>query len=292
MNIDSNNHITLVDAHVHIYECYTLPVLLNAVVRNFERVALRIRRDDQYSGVLLLAEARSDQWYRRLTEFVDGGTLIGESGNYEWRFERLGSGECGVRCMRADGATILVVAGRQIVTAEGLEILALLTEGTIDDGLEFDIVMRSIRESGGIIVLPWGVGKWLGKRGRIVTRILQSNEGNDLFLGDNSGRPVFWGTPAHFARAAARGIRILPGSDPLPLASQYSRIGDFGFRLDHKLSDTYPIKDLRSFLVRPGTSISRYGHLESPVQFFKNQFLIRVRKTKLSTSQHSNGIKQ
>ena len=37
--------------------------------------------------------------------------------------------------------------------------------------------------------------------------------GDGFFLGDSAGRPFFWRRPRQFARAARRGIRILPGGD-------------------------------------------------------------------------------
>lgn len=52
------------------------------------------------------------------------------------------------------------MAGRQIVTAEKLEVLALGTDLDIDDGRPIREVLSLVTENGGLPVIPWGAGKW------------------------------------------------------------------------------------------------------------------------------------
>ena len=64
------------------------------------------------------------------------------------------------------GQDLSIVAGRQIVTAENLEILALGFDAGLDDGLPIDEVILAVQAAGALCVLPWGFGKWTGKRGQ------------------------------------------------------------------------------------------------------------------------------
>ena len=108
----------------------------------------------------------------------------------------------------------LLIAGRQIVTEENLEVLALLTDRKFEDGLPLQEVIQTVRENKGISVIPWGFGKWMGRRGRFLESALEEAENSELFLGDNSGRPVFWSRPSHFRLriSSPRKFRIQGGS--------------------------------------------------------------------------------
>jgi hypothetical protein len=164
------------------------------------------------------------------------------------------------------------------VTAEDLEILALCTDANFPEGLPLDATLDLVQRAGGMPAIPWGAGKWLGKRGAIVRHSLESQASGKLFLGDNSGRPVFWGTPRHFELAQQRGIRVLPGTDPLPFASEYWRPGSFGFALSETLTPEHPAGDLKRLLVDPSTVLSPYGSLENPYRFVRNQIRMQLRK--------------
>ncbi|MEM1170460.1 MAG: hypothetical protein AAGJ08_15610 [Cyanobacteria bacterium P01_H01_bin.35] len=67
---------------------------------------------------------------------------------------------------------IFIIAGRQIVTAEKLEVLALISDSEFADGLPLETTIKNIVSKNGIPVLPWGVGKWIGKRGKILQKLL------------------------------------------------------------------------------------------------------------------------
>src|SRR5690606_24444018 len=174
---------------------------------------------------------------------------------------------------------LLLIAGRQIVTREGLEGLAVRTDRRLDVGRPTDDTIRRIRAVGALPVLPCGVGTWLGRRGRLVKRVVGGGEGTATrpHLGDNSGRPVFWPRPLPFRRAERRGLKVLPGSDPLPIASEAARVGRFGFGLSGALSGERPAADLLRRLDEPGQPVFAYGELERPLRFLRNQIRIRLR---------------
>lgn len=170
---------------------------------------------------------------------------------------------------RADPA--LVVAGRQIVTAEGLEVLALACCDRVEDGMPTRALVARLLAQDAIVVLPWGVGKWLGKRGRLVRDLLATYPAGTLFIGDNGGRPSAWPMSA-FPRA-----RVLSGSDPLPLPGSARRIGTFGTILSARLSRDHPLRDLKAALRNPAQPLVPFGRPASLARFGRDQLRLRLR---------------
>jgi hypothetical protein len=132
---------------------------------------------------------------------------------------------------------------------------------------------------GAIRVIPWGAGKWLFGRGRLLDELIDSTRpGDGLFLGDSAGRPFFWISPAHFQRAARRGIRVLRGTDPLPFPTQVSRPGSFGFRLAWPEDRAPSAESIKAALRRPDAQLTSYGRLERLVPFIRHQVAMQRRK--------------
>ncbi|MCX5871552.1 MAG: hypothetical protein NTY00_13200 [Deltaproteobacteria bacterium] len=174
------------------------------------------------------------------------------------------------------GEEIYLVAGRQIVTAEKIEVLSLFCNTSINDGPSLNETVNSIRQRDGIAVIPWGVGKWLGKRGKILQDFLAGYEEKGVFLGDNGGRPCFWPTPSLFHLAREKGISVLSGTDPLPLPHEATRVGSFGFFLDHHPLDmTSPATSLRDLLITGQETLYPFGRLQDIKSFFTNQLQLR-----------------
>jgi hypothetical protein len=96
-----------------------------------------------------------------------------------------------------------------------------------------------------------------------------------LFVGDNGGRPAFWPTPRPFTTAAGRGIRLLPGSDPLPLADEELRVGSYGAMIEGTCSSDQPAEGLRTLLARNSTVITPYGKRPGALRFFRTQIALR-----------------
>jgi hypothetical protein len=107
-----------------------------------------------------------------------------------------------------------------------------------------------------------------------------------LFLGDEGGRPIFWGYPQHFARAARLGVRDLPGTDPLPFPHDVTKVGRMGFRVHIDLDRTHPAASLLSALRRPDITFQRFAALESPLRFVRNQIGMQLRKRRLAFRHH------
>ena len=262
------------DAHVHIQENFNLDQFLLYALNNFERQRLATASQVSSAYFLLLTEAKSMDFYSLLSEQARQGTGPLTAA---WRVRVTGEEEALLlqHASKPD-ARLFVIAGRQVVTRERLEVLALAFRPKIADGEPLADTVDVIRKGGGLVVLPWGVGKWLAKRGRLVADFLQNADPYGLFVGDNGGRPSFWPRPAVFDLAAQRNIRLLPGSDPLPLDGEERRAGTYGAMVDGDCSDVAPVADLKGLLLDNRTAISPFGKRQGAWQFFRTQLGLRL----------------
>lgn len=265
----------LADAHVHLHRCFDVGRVLDAARENFQAVARRSPQPGDYVGVLFLTEMQSEQRFKALYAAA-AGSETNPSGS--WSLHR--TQESGSLLARhPEGSLLVVLAGRQVVTQENLEVLALITDQSFADGQPLPDTLNAIAAAGGLPVLPWGVGKWLGRRGRLLQQVLESDAAPSLHLGDNSGRPMFWPRPPYFKTAEQKGLRVLPGTDPLPLSSESSRPGQFGFAIAGTLDLARPGDSMKALLLDANRSIQPYGRLETPLRFFWNQVSLRYQKT-------------
>lgn len=267
----------LVDAHVHIYDCFKLDVLLDSALENFCNAADKLGLKSAFNGVLLLTETRRHNWFLDARErCLKNKPVVSSESGWELQTTPDSNTLLAKKCNSAlrENNELYIIAGRQVITAEGLELLALATENSFNDGMPATVAIAAVRETGAIPVFPWAVGKWLGVRGKILSDLLSRDV--DLFLGDNSGRPVFWRNPSHFREAARLDMRILPGSDPLPFESESRRVGSFGFAMTGTLSRTQPSSDLKRLLLAKTMQLQTYGRLESPIRFMANQLRLRL----------------
>jgi hypothetical protein len=267
----------LVDAHVHIYDCFDLERFFDAAMRNFQSAARLIENGrDQFSFFLLLTEGAKQNWFQLISDKV---AVLGSIHCGKWIIypseERI---TLIAENNSSSGQLIYLVAGRQIVTAERLEVLALFSDQFFEDGKPLNNTVEVVKKNGAIPVIPWGAGKWFGKRGNVLKKYLGLYRGKDLFLGDNGGRPGFWPTPSLFRQAKLTGLRILPGSDPLPFSSEQMKPGSTGCTLTGSIDAFCPAKSLKKMIVDPETQISVYRKQETTLRFFRNQIAMQIVK--------------
>ena len=261
---------TYVDAHVHIHDCFDLQQFFDAAARNFALHTSKNSSTTSNTYILCLTESYGAEKFEELARRANVKPASVRASEASWSFRHSNDDKCLV-AVHPDLGEIVVVAGRQIVTAERLEILALGSVGKWEDGLAVSDVVQSVIDSGSIPVLPWGFGKWLGRRSGTVASLIEKFDDGSLYLGDNSGRPGIMPVPAEFTVASGSTMRILPGSDPLPFKSEYDRAGSFGFYTDDVSNREGVWSGLRTMMQQGDGSIHRYGSLESPLRFVRNQ---------------------
>jgi len=264
----STQHTTLlVDGHVHLHQCFDLSDFLASALDNFCAQGQQVEVPLPITGALLLAEVSGVNAFADLVK--QQNTLNQQLS--EWEICSTQE-NFSVWAKHTDGHSILLTAGRQVVTAEGIEVLALITDATIEEGRSLPETLTAVEQAQGLPVLPWGVGKWMGKRGKLVQAELQSAQYDHLFAGDNGGRPGFWTLPNFFQQRPQ-----IPGSDPLPLSGEASRAGSFGFVTKGKLDYNKPGESLKHILRQTQPFIQPYGKSLSPFAFIKVQSLLRMK---------------
>ena len=271
----------LIDGHVHFYPGFDRDLFLDNALANFRRAADSLRASTEYAGWLLFAESAGMNYFRRFRDAA-GRTAA------HWRFERTGE-EASLIARRDVDARLLLVAGRQIVTAEGLEVLALCCDSEMDDGQPLPAVVRTASGLDAIVVLPWAFGKWWYRRGNLVDHFLKSPQASEIFLGDNGGRLRFGPRPRLFRVAEPRGIRVLPGSDPFPLDTDVKRTGSYGFVIDGTIERSRPAASLKRLLRDGVTHPLPYGNLIGMTEFCRNQLLIRLNAQRIRVRRAASG---
>jgi hypothetical protein len=169
-----------------------------------------------------------------------------------------------------------VIAGRQVVTRERLEVLALGTVAPLRDGESIETTLGAVRDAGAAAVLPWGVGKWLGARGAIVARVLADPQWADVFLGDNGNRLTLGPEPPHLTTARRAGRGVLPGSDPLPLPGEETRVGSYGFAVEVALDTLRPAAALLT-LLKSGAAFVTFGRRTALPRFIGRQLALKLK---------------
>jgi len=266
----------LIDSHVHIYDCFDLSRFLAGAWKNFDAAIQRHHYDESSLRVLMLAETSKDHWFQRIFDSISetSGNAMSVAG--KWRFRCLPGDDCAVVADGANGEALLLIAGRQIVTLEKIEILALGTRQLFPDGLPLEEVSQQVTASDALSVVPWGVGKWLGRRGRIVRKFVETSAESGLFAGDIGGRPTLWPRPRTLRFAESIGIKVLPGSDPLPLESEAVRAGECGVYLDCHIDMAQPTYEIKEALRATSSELSPFFRGENLARFLRNQISIRL----------------
>jgi hypothetical protein len=267
----------VVDAHVHIHPCYRPDELLSNAYSN-----LSAAQDGRAAPALylLMTEGAGDDYFGVLHALGAGNEGAERLELGPWA---MAPTEEGNSVIAVSGARqLFIVGGCQVACREGLEVLVLGTSRRLPDGLAIREVLTETASWGVPRVIPWGPGKWLFRRGRLLSALVEEFRGPSLFLGDEGGRPVFWGYPRHFGRAARLGVRDLPGTDPLPFPHDVTKVGRMGFRTRIDLDRSHPAASLLTALAREGTDPERFAILESPLRFVRNQIGMQLRKRRLT----------
>jgi hypothetical protein len=269
--------LVIVDAHVHIHDCYVLEEFFDHAFTNLRAVSDSLGAASDFIGILMLTEAAEEDYFSLFAQSAGPKKLSADSGSLgPWNFET--TDESSSLVVTDGHKKLILIAGRQVKTAENLEVLMLGTEHKLSDGQPIHNILEQGRQSDTLLVIPWGAGKWWFNRGTLMSELIRSADPEDFFLGDEGGRPIFWPTPKHFKEALKRGFRLLQGTDPLPFTWESKRVGTYGFWLQGPLNCSKPTTSVKIFLRDHKVDLHPFGKLETPLQFFLNQIGLRVRK--------------
>lgn len=265
------------DAHVHLHDCFDSAVFIEGAYANFDKAAAGCNQAGSFIGVLLFTEGSGEHGFDRLLEQVARQRRGYASGLGAWKGHETEESASLYLTKGAD-KTIVIVAGRQVVTRERLEVLALGTRQSFEEKASIEDLIHHVAGEGALPVIPWGFGKWTGARGKHLRRLVEAATLPPFFLGDSATRPSFLPRSPIFSLAEERGIRNLPGSDPLPFKREAQRAGRCGFILHHTLDKRCPGQDLKRLLGDPSVMIRQYAMQETPFRFMRNQLAMQFRK--------------
>jgi hypothetical protein len=224
----------LVDFHVHCYGFYDLNLLLRSVERHVSR-AFGVESGDD---VLLCLTERSgeflfDSWSQ--SGWVDAARSMACQIADDGLSVSMPLGAPG-------GRRVHWLSGRQLVTAERIEVLALALRGTLAEGLPLADTVEAVNAAGAVAVLPWSPGKWSFERGRLIQKVLAA--GGTFALGSTAMHRWMWRDHALLEAYRTR-YPVLPGSDPLPLKGEESQVGRILSRVP--ISGALPGSELREW---------------------------------------------
>ena len=268
--LTSNRQTLLpVDGHVHLHPGVDLGIDLDAAIEHARRASRERPSVEPDRIVLCLVDPEEGARFSALRG------RAGEADVDDWRLcttEESGS----LLAERNDGARAAVVAGRQIRTADGFEVLLLASDRPLSSGEPLELTVRRGVAEDDVVVLAWGFGKWWFRRGRRLRSLLRSPAGERVFLGDNAGRLPCGPHLGILREARRRSVPILPGSDPLPLPGHEQRVGQYGFLVSRFDLTHRPAAMLRSRIQSLDAQPCRYGTLDSPHRALLSQLRLRL----------------
>jgi len=268
--------VLFVDAHVHIYDVYDLDALFDSAVENFGRAARAAGVAElPRESMLLLTETARDHAFDALAS--------GERSPARWRIATTAEPAV-LRAYLDPQTSIWLVAGRQVATREDLEVLALGTTRRFPDREPIEVSLAASEESAALTALPWGFGKWWGARGGIIERLMRAPRKSAIFLGDNGGRLSMSTRPRLFRVGERSGLKVLPGTDPLPFRGQERRVGSFGMMLPDWDSRGRPLEQLTARLRAAPATPREFGGLTGIIPFVKLQIAMQMRKRRGATA--------
>lgn len=257
----------VLDGHVHFHPFFDVDEFLERGWRNLGEGAEAAGHGVSGSRVLLLADPGADDPLRPFARW-----------NGRWEIDRTAEEES--RLARIDALEIFLVAGRQIRTSDGLEILALCTSQTFANERPFEETLAGVRAGGALPVVPWGFGKWWGRRGRLLERALLGGRLSGVYLGDSVWRPRWPRPPRLFRLARRMGVGILPGSDPLPLPGQVESVGSAGGVVRGTFDRDRPSDSVRRLLLEERVPVEPLGRRASVAACLAAQLRLRAGRSK------------
>jgi hypothetical protein len=265
----------ITDGHTHIYPCFDLDILVEAAFTNFTRVSTTGAHD--VAAVMFLADSGRTDSFRELAALASGQETAEPPNARPWNVQPTNE----TTALKLDhhdhpDISLFIIAGYQVVTSEKLEVLGVGLQARPEEGEPLKKTVETILAAGGLAILPWGVGKWLGKRKGILDAYIREHSAANLFVGDNGNRPALWPEPALLKSPEKGSPQVVSGSDPLPLAGEESRVGRFGSIIHAVLDKEWPTKSIIASLSDQRARITPFGRPQSLIPFIRQQLKLRL----------------
>jgi hypothetical protein len=259
----------LLDAHVHFQAVFAAVPFLDAAAANLRRGAAALGLPAATPLCLAFGDAPGQPGVEGLLAAVSGGTAA------PWR--RVETADPAAASVRRDGELLYLLRGQQLVTREGIEVLALACGGQVAAGRPLAETCAAARRLGAVVVVPWGFGKWTGERGARLRELLTAASPGELLLADSAARPASWPRPALLCAAERRGLGVVTGSDPLPLRRHARRAGRCGSFVAGDFDPARPAASAARLLARLSGRAPGFGRRTGLAAFLADQTALRLR---------------
>lgn len=248
----------VLDGHVHIYPVFDVSMAVQTALKNFALCA-----NDAAVKVWLLTERSDCHFFADLKDTKIEGYVFQPNLEAESFL---------VRDAKTDALLLYILAGRQLIAKENLEICALGSTVTVADkelGAK-DLILK-VLENNGVPAINWAPGKWFGDRGKVVRSLFQEFTPENLLISDTTMRPTVWPTPKIMAAAMKKGFKVIAGSDPLPFSGEEKYLASYASKISGDFDADRPADAVRKLLLERGTPIIRCGKRSGPFAFMKRQ---------------------
>jgi len=222
-----------------------------------------------------------DLSFNELANIADAPDDAKRIGLEDWKIHRT-TEAISLRLSAAQGKELYIIAGKQLRSSERLEILAVGNDLPEAEVTPFcDLLNRChTGESDRIIIIPWGFGKWTGRRRQLIEKTIETADPESLYFAENGNRLKFWPETSLLRLARNRGFRILSGSDPLPFKSQERKAGSHGFMISGDFDPHRPFQSIHQLLnqLAHSESIELFGRGQNLLKFLRNQVAMQFRR--------------
>lgn len=251
-----SKHTTYIDTHCHYHPSITFAEFFSNITKN---IPVSITETSKTLAICLVEMAGSN-WF---------SLLESEAATADFCVERI---DKNTLLVRSEKQSISVFRAHQVNSLEKVEVIIVGHEYSVAEGLPLKEYFEKYSAKY-LVILPWGVGKWLGERGKLVSELIQQEF---LFaLGDNGGRPSLWSFIPQFIKAKNQKMPILAGSDPLAVRSFVKRLAFYGSIFNGEFNQCHVwINEVKKLNQSP----QKFGHVCTVFTFIFDQLGLRLNK--------------
>lgn len=255
-----------IDGHGHFHRCYEIGAFIRAAYRNLYAGFSQSDAEARLGCLFLAGVGGSDPLLR-----IDSEQHLLPDG---WTVTRTSEG---ASLLSFDGTPrIALVGGRQVKTAERLEVLTFGSTAPVVSGKPFDSTLTQAAQNSELVIVPWALGKWrLGREARVKAALEALDDPKAaVFLGDNANRCSRF-APKALDRLAGLSRGVLPGSDSIAHPDEVERVGAFGFEVRCEVDLLAPQASIFRAL-RRGAPFTPFGSATSLAGFVTGQIRVRM----------------
>jgi hypothetical protein len=222
------------DTHCHFYSSYKLEDFLINAFSNLNKTT--VPTGEVKKCLFLTQSSKNSPSDSELKE------LLNSLGTFSVKIEN----DIYAVTNKSNGEILYILPGRQFISAEKLEVLALTyTEGNMD-AVPLIEILEDLQKKGIPAILPWSPGKWCGKRGELIRDLISNLPEIKYMLGDIAMR-AGKNTPI-LRLGEEKGIRVLPGSDTLPMRGEENSVGKYFAAFACEGNGPVTVEDYRKML--------------------------------------------